>query len=81
MERTEILQNIQFVLRDFFKNESLEISASTTADDVFEWDSLNHMNLMAAIEERFDIQLPFRVVAQFESIGDLADYLFNELNS
>ena len=81
MEKSDVLNKVESVLRSFFKNESIQIEAKTTADDIFEWDSLNHMNLMAAIEDEFKIQLPFRVVAQFEAIGDLVDYLFNEIHS
>ena len=66
-----ILNRLNVVLSDFFKREKLTISLTTTANDIEEWDSLNHMNLIRTIEEQFNIEFEFFEVMDFENIGEL----------
>ena len=42
--------------RDLFDNPSLTLTRETTAADVEDWDSLNHVNLIVAIEKTFKIR-------------------------
>jgi acyl carrier protein len=43
------------VLADVFKIEAKTIGEDTSVDIVEKWDSLNHLNLVLALEEAFDI--------------------------
>ena len=43
------------VLADVFKIEAKTIGEDTSVDSVEKWDSLNHLNLVLALEEAFDI--------------------------
>ena len=66
-----ILNRLKVVISDFFKKEKLTITLTTTANDIEEWDSLNHMNLIRTIEEEFNIEFEFFEVMGFENIGEL----------
>ena len=66
-----ILNRLNVVISDFFKKEKLAITLTTTANDIEEWDSLNHMNLIRTIEEEFNIEFEFFEVMDFENIGEL----------
>lgn len=66
-----ILNRLNVVISDFFKKEKLAITLTTTANDIEEWDSLNHMNLIRTIEEEFNIEFEFFEVMGFENIGEL----------
>lgn len=66
-----ILNRLNVVISDFFKKEKLTITLTTTANDIEEWDSLNHMNLIRTIEEEFNIEFEFFEVMGFENIGEL----------
>ncbi len=50
---------------------SLHLSPYTTAQEIRNWDSLNHMRLIAALEENFGIDLPFEEISPLQNVGDL----------
>ncbi len=47
---------MQELFQDVFDDPELEISDELTADDVELWDSLEHINLIIATENRFKIK-------------------------
>ena len=56
MERDDILAKVQEVFRDELEVEDLVRTDETTADDVEEWDSLSHVQLVVALEKAFGIK-------------------------
>jgi acyl carrier protein len=66
----EVHQRLTAVFRDVFDDPSLEISHSTTADDIDDWDSVNHITLIAAVETEFRISLSTREVKNLANVGD-----------
>ncbi len=50
------IQDLIPVFRDVFENEELELFENTVAADVPEWDSLNHIYLIVAIEKQFKVK-------------------------
>ena len=53
MSEQEILNAVQDIFRDNFDDDTLEITRSTCADDIEDWDSLEQINLLTAIEKKF----------------------------
>ena len=56
MSEQEILNAVQDIFRDNFDDDTLEITRSTCADDIEDWDSLEQINLlmiMQATDENF----------------------------
>lgn len=70
MTHEEAHQRLTAVFRDIFDNPSLEIADSTTADDIDDWDSVNHITLIAAVESEFKIKLSTRDVKNLANVGD-----------
>ena len=54
-----------------FDNDSIELNQELTADDVDEWDSLSHINLMIAIELEFGIEFDQSEIQNFANVGEL----------
>ena len=52
------------VFRDVFRAPSLELSDALSAGDMEDWDSLRHMVLFSAIEERFGRELYDQVLEE-----------------
>jgi acyl carrier protein len=65
-----ILAELQEICREVFENPELVITASTTAEDVPHWDSLNHLNVVAAAEQRFGIRFRTSEVEGLKNVGD-----------
>ena len=70
MTHEEVHKRLTAVFRDVFDDPSLEISGSTTADDIDDWDSVNHITLIAAVETQFGISLSTREVKNLANVGD-----------
>ena len=60
MSEQEILNAVQDIFRDNFDDDTLEITRSTCADDIEDWDSLEQINLLTAIEKKFNNQVQAR---------------------
>ena len=73
MERSEILAKVEEIFREELELDNLVLTDETTADDVEEWDSLSHVQLVAAMEEAFGIEFKSREILSWENIGDLID--------
>ena len=79
MTQQEIISSIQKLMRNFFKNDALTISMPTSANDIDDWDSLNHMNLISEIEKKFNVQFEFFEIMDFENIGELVNSIQTKL--
>ena len=73
MSRDEISKIVKDIFTGIFKLENEVISDETNSDDVKNWDSLNHIILIFAIENEFKIKFPLGEMADLKSIGDIVD--------
>jgi len=71
MERTEILKRVNGIFCDVLDNEELVLTEETTADDVEEWDSLSHIQLIVAIEKSFDVKFTSKEILRWQNVGEL----------
>ena len=56
MSREEIYEKLNEVFRDVFDDEDITVGEETTAADIDGWDSLEHINLIAAVEQEFGVK-------------------------
>lgn len=54
-----------------FDDDDIKLSSDTTANDVDGWDSLSHVNLITAIELRFNIRFSQKELLKHRNVGDL----------
>ena len=73
MDRKEILSQVQDVFREELELDDLVLNDETTADDVEEWDSLSHVQLVVALEKSFGIKFTSREILSWDNVGDLVD--------
>ena len=59
------------VFREVFRDEHLELTESSTFEDVPGWDSIGHVNLIAALEEQFKVKFTIAQIAEMSSVGDV----------
>jgi len=76
MTTEEILTD---VFRMVFDEPSIELRPGMTANDVEGWDSLSHVNLILAIELRFDIHFSQKELLAFKTVGDLINSINRKL--
>ncbi len=66
----EIREKLQKVFRDIFDDESIELFDAMTADDIEDWDSLMHVNLIVGIEQEFNIKFTIEEVMKVKNVGE-----------
>ena len=70
------IEDLLPIFREVLENDDIEINESTVAADVPEWDSLNHIYLVVAIEKQFKIKFTTHQIQSWQCVGDM----LNELN-
>jgi acyl carrier protein len=73
MDKTEILKRVNAVFVDVLDNEKIVLTEATTANDVEEWDSLNHIQLVVAVEKKFGIRFSSREIQGWKNVGEMVD--------
>lgn len=75
MTREEAFVRVNQVFRDVFDDESITVTDTTTADDIEDWDSLEHINLILALEEEFGMKFSMGEVTGMENVGAAVDII------
>ncbi len=71
MNKEELLLIINEMCQDIFDLENLSIKYSSSPNDIDEWDSLNHLNLISSIETEFKIKFTFNEISSFKNIDSI----------
>lgn len=80
MSREELFKTLNEVFRDVFDDEDIVVTEQTTADDIEDWDSLEHINLLAAIEQEFGMKFSMGQVVTMKNVGEMADIIEKAIN-
>ena len=75
MGRGEILTKLTTVFRDELDNERIILTDTTTANDIAEWDSLSHIQLVVAIEKHFRVRFASGEIQRWKNVGEMMDSL------
>lgn len=73
LSRAEILLRVQTIARDLFSNPEIQLVDGGTVDDIPDWDSAGHVQIMVAIEEDFGIYFGVEELGHIANLGDLVD--------
>lgn len=76
---SDVMVRLQDVFRDVFDDDAIAISATTTAKDVDGWDSLNHVNLVVAVEKKFGIKFTTKEVNTLANVGEFVQLIEKKL--
>lgn len=69
MSREEIYEQLNEVFRDVFDDDTIEVNDQTTSRDIEDWDSLEHINLIAAIETQFGMKFTMGQVVTMKMLA------------
>ena len=77
MTREEVYERLNEVFREVFDDEDIEVCDETTSDDIEDWDSLEHINLVDAVEQEFDIKFTMAQVVGMKNVGEMVDIILD----
>lgn len=75
------LDTLNRIFQQVFGDDSLEIARETTANDVENWDSLTHMDLIVSIEGQLKIKFALGDLLRLKNVGELLDLINSELST
>jgi acyl carrier protein len=70
---TAVFDEVQQTVAEVFALDAAEVSAESSAESIPAWDSLGHLNLILALEQRFDISFDPEEVPKLTSVAALAE--------
>ena len=80
MTREEVYETLNGVFQDVFDDESIEVHDETTSDDIEDWDSLEHINLIAAVEQEFGVKFNMGQVVSMKNVGEMVDIILSQID-
>lgn len=78
MNVEEIIKQVNVIFIDVLDNTDILIKNETTSDDIEEWDSLNHIQLVVAIEKYFNVRFTAAEIVNFTNVGDMCEAIKNK---
>lgn len=78
-QTSNILMELQEVFRDVLDNNEIVLTPETVADDVEEWDSLAHIQLVVAIGKRFGLKFSTEEVISWTNVRSIMDTIQSRL--
>jgi len=76
----EVLDQATEIFKDTLDNDEIKLSPETTADDIEEWDSLSHIQLIVALEKHFKIKFTTAEITSYKNVGQMAESISKKLS-
>jgi len=80
MNKEEIFNTILLTCRTIFNDSDLELSFDSTADQVDQWDSVTHIQLILEIEKSFNMRFSLGELQKLKRIGNLVELVSEKLS-
>lgn len=80
MTREEVFHTLNEVFQDVFDDETITVNEATTSEDIEDWDSLEHINLIAAVEQEFGMKFSMGQVVTMKNVGEMADIIMSQID-
>lgn len=71
----EIYERLNKVFRDVFDDDTITVGKKTTSSDIEDWDSLEHINLICAIEDEFGIEFSMSETVSLKNVGEMVELI------
>jgi acyl carrier protein len=72
---------VRGIASDILGIPATRLNAASSPDNVENWDSVQHLNLVLALEERFSLQLSPEEIEQMKTLGDTAKLIEAKLQT
>jgi acyl carrier protein len=80
MELTDIMKQVNAIFIELFEDDSIMLNETSDTSDIEAWDSLNHIQVITAVEKHFKIRFELNDLLNFQNIGDLCRGIRSRIN-
>jgi acyl carrier protein len=74
-----IYDELNSVFRQVLEDDSIDLTPTTTAEDVEGWDSMNHIFIVVELEKRFGVKFQAAEMEELKNVGELATLVKHKL--
>ena len=67
-----VYKRLNNVFRDVFDDDTISVRPETTARDIEDWDSLEHIRLISSVEREFGMRFRMGEVSTMKNVGEMA---------
>lgn len=78
MDKNEILSKFTTIFHDELDNDEIVLHFETTAEDIEEWDSLSHIQLIVAVEKAFGVRFTSSEIQSWNNVGEMIDCILTK---
>jgi acyl carrier protein len=75
------LDQVRSIASDIFGVPAAKVTAESSPQTIETWDSMQHLNLVLAIEEKFGLQLSPEEIEEMKSVGAVANVVERRLET
>ncbi len=75
MDIKTVYARLNKVFRDVFDDNSISVTPKTTANDIEDWDSLEHITLMNAVQKEFKVKFTMKEISSMKNVGEMANII------
>lgn len=72
MDAREVFSRLDRVFQEVFDDGSIHVTPQTTANDIEDWDSLEHITLISAVEREFRMKFKMGEISSMKNVGEMA---------
>lgn len=78
MTKEDALKKVNDIFIDTLDNDDIVLSYETTANDVEDWDSLTHIQLVVAVEKQFKVRFTSQEIQSWKNVGEMLDCILGK---
>lgn len=75
MDINTVYQKLNVIFQDLFDDDSIVVTPQTTAKDIEDWDSLEHITLIATVERTFKMKFKMGEISSMKNVGQMASII------
>lgn len=79
MDLKEIIKKVESIFRDILEDNNINLVEATTSDDIEDWDSLTHVQIVMEIQHQFCITFSSTEILSWNNVGEMCRSIQSKL--
>jgi len=81
MTREKVFEELNEIFRNVFDDDDIVLSDETSSADIEDWDSLEQINLVVAIQDNFNVKFNIDEVNAMKNVGEMVDFIIEKIGA